>query len=258
MTPTNFFTGGYIYTGTWDDYFVLVVLAVCSVLGVLLFRERSHHEPMVHSPPMAWLRAGIFFCFALIFSWVTGVFKVVVQTPLATSEQLNDPYWIGSLILCLAVVVWAYVYWWPRGTLTHGRKLYFLPTVLYGLTWGICAGLLYLSIYSIIEVFEWPRLVNAVVLVALLSVYNMNYQLGWWDIHVSPPHNIRATNARKVMFSHQPFLIASLSFLLVFGNVGIYVILNALALACSAVALRFPPFWLPDGGPVSMDTAVGE
>ncbi len=86
----------------------------------------------------------------------------------------------------------------------------------------------------------------------------MNYQLGWWDIHVSPPHNLRATNNGKVLFAHQPFLIASLGFLLVYGNVGIYVILNALALCCSAVALRFPPFWAEDGPRVSMETAIGE
>lgn len=258
MTPTSFFTGGYRFSGTWDDYFVLVVLAICAVLGVLLFRERRRREPMVYSPAMAWLRAGIYFCFVIVFSWVTGAFKAVVQSPLATPDQLGDPIWLASLAGCLVVVAWAYGYWWPRGSLTHGRRLYLLPTVLYGLAWGACAGLLFLSVYSIIEVFQWPRLVNAIVLVALLGVYNMNYQLGWWDIHVSPPHNLRATNNGKVAFAHQPFLIASLSFLLVYGNVGIYVILNALALCLSAVALRFPPFWLPDGGPVSIDTAIGE
>lgn len=258
MTPTHFFTAGYRFTGSWDDYLVLVVMAVCAVLGALLFRERSRHEPMVHSPPMAWLRAGIYFCFVFVFSWVTGVFKAVVSAPLATPEQLGDPVWIGSLVLCLAVVAWAYVYWWPRGTITHGRKLYLAPTLLYGLAWGASAGLFFLSVYSIIEVFQWPRLANAVVLVALLGVYNMNYQLGWWDIHVSPAHNLRATNNGKVLFAHQPFLIASLSFLLVYENLGIYVILNALALCASAVALRFPPFWAGDGDPVSMDTAIGE
>jgi len=258
MTPSGLFTAGYQFTGTWDDYFVLIVFAVAAGLGVLLFRERSRHEPMVHSPPMAWLRAGLYFCFVLIFSWTTGVFKAVVSTPMATPGQLADPFWLGSLALCLVVIVWAYVYWWPRGTITHGRELYLLPTLLYGLAWGACAGLFFLSVYSIIEVFQWPRLVNAVILVALLGVYNMNYQLGWWDIHVSPPHNLRATNNGKVLFAHQPFLIVSLSFLLIYGNTGIYVLLNALALGASAVALRFPPFWAEDGGPVSMDTAIGE
>ena len=129
MKPTNYFTEGYHFTDTWDDFFIFGVFLICSILGILLFRERSKHEPMVHSPPMAWLRAGIYFCFVTIFSWVTGVFKVVVQSPLVTSDQAADPVWNAALAGCCLVVVWAYVYWWPRGTLTHGRKLYLLPTV---------------------------------------------------------------------------------------------------------------------------------
>ena len=258
MTPTNFFTHGYRFTGTWDDYFALVILALMMILGTLLFRERPRHDPSVHSPRMAWLRAGLYFSGVVIFSWVTGVFKTVVQSPLATSEQLGNPVWVSFTVLCFAVVIWAYVFWWPRGTLTHGRKLYFFPTALYGLAWGICAGLLFLSIYSILEHFQFPRIINAVLLVGLLSVYNLNYQLGWWDIHVSPPHNIRATNTGKVILSHNLFLLSSLAYLMIYGNVGIYVLLNACALGASAIALRFPPFWEADGGPVSFDTAMGE
>jgi len=258
MTPTQFFTHGQVFTGGWADYFILVVITCMAVLGVLLFRERSKHEPDRYSPPMAWLRAGLYFGAVLVFSWTTGVFQTVVGAPLATPEQLANPAWLISTVLCFAVVVWAYVYWWPRGTLTHGRRLYFIPTLIYGLAWGICAGLLFLSIYSILEVFQFPRLVNAVLFVMLLSVYSMNYQLGWWDIHVSPPHNIKATNAGKVLLAHNPFMLSSLAYLLVYGNVGIYVVLNACALGASAIALRFPPFWAEDGGKVSFDTAIGE
>jgi hypothetical protein len=258
MTPTNFFTHGYQFTGSWDDWLMLVVLGICAVLGVLLFLQRPRHEPMVHSPPMAWLRAGIYFCFAFIVSWVAGVFKTVVHTPLATPEQLADPVWIASTIGCFAVVVWAYIYWWPRGTLTHGRKLFLAPTVIYGALWGVCVGLLFLSLYSIIEQFQFPRIANAIIFVALQSVYYMNYQLGWWDMHVSPPHNIKKTNTGKVLLAHNPFLWSSLIYLLVYGNVGIYVLLNGCALCASAIALRFPPFWAADGGPVSTDTALGE
>jgi hypothetical protein len=258
MTPTHFFTHGHIFTGGWDDYFLLFVLLYMSVLGVLLYLERSKHEPDRHSPRMAWIRAGLYFGFALVFSWATGVFQTVVTSPLATPEQTADPVWWAVTILCFAVVVWSYVYWWPRGTLTHGRKLYFAPTLLYGLAWGACTGFLYLSIYAVLEQFQFPKLVTAIIFVALLSVYNMNYQLGWWDIHVSPPHNIKATNAGKVALAHNPFLLTSLTYLVIYGNVGIYVILNACALGASTVAMRFPPFWADDGGKVSVDTALGE
>ena len=91
----------------------------------------------------------------------------------------------------------------------------------------------------------------------LLSGYGQVYQSAWWDIHVSPPHNIRATNARKVLFAHMPFLALALTHFTLFGNVLVFVAFHALALACSSVAMRFPPFWAPDGPPVSRETAIG-
>lgn len=258
MNPTDFFLRGYAYTGTWDDYLLAAVLIVGAILGVMLFRERPKHAPMVHSPPLAWLRAGLYFCFVFVFATLTGVVKAIAQAPLVTDAQATDPIWNLALAGCCGIVIWAYVYWWPRGTLTHGRRLYLAPTTIYGLLWGTASGLMMLSVYALLERFGLPALANAVLLIALLSVYNMNYQLGWWDLHVSPPHNIRATNTGKVLLAHQPFLFSSLAFFIVYGNAGIFVLLTAAAMCASAIALRMPPFWAPDGGPVSLDTAIGE
>jgi hypothetical protein len=258
MTPTNFFSLAPRFSGQWDDYFMLLVMVVLIALGVLLFIERPKHDPSVHSPKMAWLRAGLYFGFVTLLSGITGVFKTVVHSPLATPDQISDPIWLALTGLSLALVVWGYIIWWPRGTLVHGRKLYFAPALAFGLVWGICAGLFFLSAYSVIEQFQFPRIANALAVLVAIAVYNMNYQSGWWDIHVSPPHNIRAWNNKKVLFAHNPFLIATLTYLVLFGNAGMFVIFNALALGASAVAMRFPPFWEGDGGPVSIETAIGE
>ena len=258
MTPTNYFNLTPRFTGHWDDYFMLLVIVVLVVLGILIFIERPKHNPNVHSPRMAWLRGAIYFGFVILFSGITGVFKTVVHTPLVLPGQSDNPVWLGLTGLCFALVVWGYIIWWPRGTLVHGRKLYFLPTLIFGLLWGLCAGLFFLSTYAVIEQFQFPRILNAVIVLVIIAIYNMNYQSGWWDIHVSPPHNIRAWNNKKVLFAHNPFLLAALTYLVLFGNVGIFVILNALALGASAVAMRFPPFWEADGGSVSLETAIGE
>ena len=50
----------------------------------------------------------------------------------------------------------------------------------------------------------------------------------------------------------------ALGYLFTRGNVGIYVLLNALAIGASAVAMHFPPFRDEDAGPVSLATAEGE
>jgi hypothetical protein len=115
-----------------------------------------------------------------------------------------------------------------------------------------------LSVYAVVEIFGWPALVNALITLVVIAVYNLNYQSGWWDIHVSPPHNIRAWNNRKVLGSHNPFMLATLAHLILFGDIALFTLFYAAALAASSIAMHFPPFWEADGPPVSVDTALGE
>jgi hypothetical protein len=43
-----------------------------------------------------------------------------------------------------------------------------------------------------------------------------------------------------------------------YGDAGMYVLLSTFAMTCSAIAMRFPPFWVAGGEHVSRDTAMGE
>jgi hypothetical protein len=60
---------------------------------------------------------------------------------------------------------------------------------------------------------------------------------------VSPDHNIYEWNFRKVMFAHNPTLILSLIFLVVWGDLGVYLLWPAFALLACAIAQRFPAPW---------------
>ncbi|HJP03850.1 MAG: hypothetical protein QF897_05575 [Gammaproteobacteria bacterium] len=258
MSATNYFANAAYGGPGWLKWFILGVIVLGIGVGVLFFSERAKHDPNVHSPKVAWIRAWVYYCFILVISWMSGALGYVISNPLIAPGRTDDTTWLIVVSVCWLVSVWAYVYWWPRGTLTHGRKLHLLPTIIHGVMWGICAGLLYLSMYAALEQFGFPGIVNALILIGILSSYNINYQVGWWDIYVSPPHNIRATNNGKVALAHQPFLLASLTLLVMYGDGGMFVLLSTFALTCSAIALRFPPFWESDGGPVSRDTAMGE
>lgn len=258
MSPTTYFAGAAFGGPEWLRWSVLAVIAAGIALGALFFAARAERDPGIYSPRVAWLRAWLYYCFVIVFSWVTGVLGVVVQQPLLAADRGDDPLWLGLLVLCWAVAIWGYGYWWPRGTVTHGRRLYLLPAAVHGALWGLCAGLLYLSIYAMLEQFGLPGWANGLLLVLILSVYSLNYQVGWWDIHVSPPHNLRATNNGKVALAHQPFLFATLTYFVLYGDATMYVLLTVFAMTCSSVAMRFPPFWLPDGGAVSRQTAMGE
>jgi len=258
MSATNYFTDTAFGGPGWLKWAMLFVMAVGVGVGAIFFAARAKHDANIYSPKLAWIRAWVYYCIVILFSWVSGALGYVLSHPLIPAGRFDDTVWVIVASVCWLVAIWGYAYWWPKGTLTHGRKLHLLPATVHGIFWGLCAGLLYLSMYAMLEQFGFPGIVNALLLVAVLSVFNLNYQVGWWDIYVSPRHNIRATNNGKVAFAHQPFLIASLTLLVMYGDGGMYVLLTVFALTCSSIALRFPAFSDPDGGAVSRDTAMGE
>jgi hypothetical protein len=245
------------FTGAFEDYLVLAVMLLAAVLGQLFIVLRGRHAENVHSPPLAWLRATLYFSVVLVISWATGVLHVLVRSPLVGPGNVGEPAWRWLTGLWLIALAWGYLYWWPRGTLTHGRRLYPLTQFAFGLAWGFSSGQLTLILWALIEDFGFARWLTAVSVFLLLSVYGQIYQSGWWDIHVSPPHNVRATNAGKVLFAHMPFLVIALTHFALFGDALLFVAFHALALAFSTVAMRFPPFWEKDGPPVSREIAIG-
>lgn len=246
-----------VYTGNAEDWLVLGVLVFATGLAQVFLVVRNRHPENVHSPPLAWLRALLYFSVVLVLSWATGVLSQLVHAPCVRPGQAADPLWQGLTALWAIATIWGYVWWWPRGTRTHGRPLHLPSQVIFGLAWGFTAAQLTLVLWALVEDFGFARWVNAVLVFFLLSGYGQLYQSGWWDIHVSPPHNIRATNAKKVLFAHMPFLLIGLTHFTLFGNARVFAGFHAVALACSAVAMRFPPFWAPDGPPVNRDTALG-
>jgi hypothetical protein len=246
-----------VFAGHAEDWFILGIILAAPVLAQVFLVQRNRHPDNVHSPPLAWLRALLYFSVVLVASWATGVLRVLVHAPIVAPGQASQPLWLGLTGLWLAVTAWAYGYWWPRGTLTHGRRLYLLPQAGFGLLWGLCSGQLTLAFWALLEDFGFARWMTALLVFFVLSGYGQVYQSGWWDIHVSPPHNIRATNAGKVLFGHMPFLVVALAHFTLFGNALVFVGFHAVALAYSAVAMRFPPFWAADGPVVSRETAIG-
>ncbi|MEO7386382.1 MAG: hypothetical protein ABIX37_05560 [Gammaproteobacteria bacterium] len=245
------------FGGGAEDWTILAVMVSAAVLAQVFLVVRNRHPDNVHSPPLAWLRAALYFSIVLVVSWATGVLKVLVHAPFVLPAQVQDPLWLGLTGLWTLVTVWGYVYWWPRGTLTHGRPLDLVPQVLFGLAWGLTSAQLTLVLWALVEDFGFARWITAVLVFFLLSGYGQIYQSGWWDIHVSPPHNIRSTNAKKVLFAHMPFLLVALTHFALFGNALVFAGFHAIALACSAVAMRFPPFWAKDGPVVNRETAIG-
>jgi hypothetical protein len=100
-----------------------------------------------YNPRSAWIRAAVYFIACFGIAHFTGALSLVLSQPLASAENLSDTPWILFTLLCIAVEVWGYMFLWPRGTLTHGRQLYWSVVLTFGLVWGLSEGLLFLSVF---------------------------------------------------------------------------------------------------------------
>ena len=219
---------------------LLVLVVICALLSV---RRQAHAGAAIYLPQAAWLRALAYFGLCLIVANYSGVLATVLNSPLASQAQLADPWWLALTGACLAVIVIGYALIWPLGTFNDGRKAHPVLSLLYGVVWGSCQGLLFLSFWAAAQSSGlgvwWVALISYI----LIGAYNGCLHNFYWDKYVSPPHNYSEWNTRKVLLCHTPNLLICLPYLALYGNVGIYVLLQGLALAISAFVMRFPAWW---------------
>jgi len=168
---------------------------------------------------------------------------MVLSRPLATSENLRDTNWIVFTVLCVSVEVWAYIFLWPRGTLTHGRQLYWSVVLTFGLVWGFSEGVLFLSVFVLAsKVFASKFTIWFVSFLVIGTFIGLWHQF-YWDIYVAPEHNIPEWNIKKVLYGHTPNIMITLAYLTLYESAGIFVLCQAFALIASTYFMRFPPFW---------------
>lgn len=196
-----------------------------------------------YDPRLAWIRAGVYFCACVAVAHFCGVLAKVIESPLATSQQLASPLWWLLTLACCAVIVVGYAVIWPMGTFTDGRRSHPVLTLVYGSIWGACQALWFLSIWSLLARTGLAAVWVAIASYLLIGTYNGCFHRFFWDIYVSPPHNYTEWNAKKVLLCHTPNLVLCLTYLALFGNFAIFVLLQAAALAFSAFFMRFPAFW---------------
>jgi len=196
-----------------------------------------------YSPRLAWFRAGIYFIACFAIAWWMGVPQTVFEQPLVSEIQLGDSTWWIATSVVTAHVLFAYLYFWPRGTVTHNRTGHPVATPLFGLLWGAAQGQLAVSLYFAVEMFGVGDAVTAGLVIVIYSTWSGLWQSRFWDVYVTPEHNIPEWNTRKVLVAHVPYLILSVMHLMTFRNVGLFIIWQIVALTSSAWAMRFPTPW---------------
>lgn len=222
------------------DYFLVALIGLLLFLSITL--QSQKRIVTGYSPRLAWLRGGIYFTSGFILSILTGVLPTLLSKPIATSEQTLNIYWWLFTFLCFGVIYFAYFYLWPRGTLTHGRELHLPQVLFFGLFWGLGEGQVFLSAWAVTEKFIGNVWLTALVTFLIVSTFKGLWQSQYWDIHVAPEHNIPEWNGRKVLLGHIPNLICTLSYLAVFGNAFIFLLLQTAGLMYMTYRMRFPKF----------------
>ncbi len=202
-----------------------------------------------YDPRAAWLRAFAYFSFAWAFAAASGTIDTLARNPLVFAGQWDDAVWVVATIAVFAVIIVGYWIVWPIGTQAHGRRIVLPDTVVFGISWGVSEGLIYGSVWLLAhralgDLWGGPVWV-ALVVVVLMAIFSGVGHATYWDVHVSPEHNIIDWNVRKVALVHNPNLILCTIYVTWGENLGIYVLLEALALLGSTVFMPFPTFRRP-------------
>lgn len=190
----------------------------------------------------AWRRALVYLLVCVGLGLLSGALGSALDHPLGDDPSTGFWLWTAA---CAAVIVLGYWVIWPMGTLTHGRALVPSATV-FGILWGIAEGTAFAAAwYAADRGLErwfsspWPAIgVTFLLLSAYLGLWHQFY----WDLKVSPEHNIEAWNMRKVVLVHVPNLVITLPFLAFTDAVAVFIALQTLGLVGAARAMAFPGF----------------
>lgn len=218
----------------------LSALCLIALASYILLRQLSTAEGSDYQPKLAWLRAVIYFCVVSLISFFFGISNAIVDRAVFESAQLADPLWLGSALFCAVFIIIAYGKIWAMGTFIDGRQWHPLSNSIFGIMWGLSQGQLFLCFWALAEFSGLSTLWVALLCGIAISAYNGNWQLRYWDIKVSPPHNYDDWNTRKVLLCHVPNLLLTLPFFAIYGNVQLYILWQTMALTLSAHRMHFP------------------
>jgi hypothetical protein len=197
-------------TGGFQDWFTLsIAVVVIPFLLYRLFRDPNSKSTEYYGN-LAWIRAFLFYSFCIIISWGLGVFDAVIVNGTSNlGEYTSDTTWIA---LTTALMSFSFVgYWiiWPMGTVSYGRKKHSVLfwQVLFGIVNGLCEGMLNVSIWAVAELFHQPRWATFLIYFCIQGGWKANWDTGYWNVYVTPAHNVMSWNLFKVATVHSPMIL---------------------------------------------------
>ena len=228
-------------------------LVAAAVLAVGLRRRTSTREAWRYDTVAAWLRAFTYFASCWAVAAASGTIATILDNPLVLPGQTQSWLWWVLTVAVFAIAVVGYWVVWARGTRPHGRRIVWPDTAVFGLAWGVSEGLLLGSVW-VLATRLWRAVVgdgglsDALVLVTVilvLSAWVALWHALYWDVNVSPEHNIVEWNTLKVAVVHTPNVVVSTAWLTAWENLGLFVLAQTIALLGSSMTMPFPTFRRP-------------
>ena len=223
-------------------WLIAAVFVLC-LIGLLALRRGKDLKQ--YDPRLAWLRGGVYFSACMLIARASGAWQAVFNQPLASAANRSDPGWILFSAGCAAILYVGYFLVWPRGTLSHGRRLDIPAVLIFGSLWGLSESLLFVAVWFAAANLIEPTWLVAVVAFIIISAFSGLWHQLYWDIYVAPEHNILEWNGRKVLFAHVPNLLVTLTYLAIYESFGMFVLFQTIVLLASTYFMRFPGFWSP-------------
>ena len=227
-----------IYIAVWG-----VVALIMAFNNYINYRNLPQNK---YLPMAAWTRSFLYFSCCQIFAAATGTTGTLLNQPLVTIEQLNDPWWQLGAIGCTIYILVAYWGLWSKMTLTFDRKLYLGWTIFFGLVWGSSTGQLLLSFYHIANsatYIDGSFCAKYLVSYSCMGLWQYIIQDYWWDVYISPEHDSPRSIIVKTAACHIPNVALCLAFLCRYDNYAMFVGFQTLALVAAAIYQHFPTPW---------------
>jgi hypothetical protein len=225
-----------------EIFICLVVIAGMVIALVFNTRYRQHPWDSFY-PKLAWMRAGMYFCFCWTLSYLSGGLELILTSPIVTQVQLqNANWWIYTC--CAAVfIVSAYSVLWCYYTPVFKRKKNMLVSALFGFLWGSSSGQLFLSIWLIVGTFGLSTLWVGIVTFGILAMYQPNWHNIYWDHYIAPEHDTPMTQVIKATCCHIPNLLIMLPYLSYYENYALFVGAQVIACVSAGLGMRYPSPW---------------
>lgn len=225
------------------EIFILILTVTFLALISLYWTRFRHTRWDRHYPKIAWARAGIYFCFCYLLSYLSGTMEILFNAPVWLAAQWQNPLWLAYTGLALFYILFAYAGVWAYFTPVFDRPRQWLMPLLFGLLWGSSSGQLFLTVWFVCGSFDWPTWLSWIATFAALSMFQPFWHNMYWDHFIAPEHDTPMTQKIKVSCCHIPNLLIMLTHLALFNNPWIFLLAQLIACTSAAIAMRFPAPW---------------